>query len=531
MKSKRQKYIFIILLILSFLQEIFGEKEPNRESNPFETREKIIPRKLQADNYVTLNFKDSFISDTCWFNNFIDKISSVEIDDAQRSDYTSGISLTAENTMKIHFNSNLDELKYFLGFNSEKISVYGSNCQNSGAFTLSSHIISIDLSNLITSSVTSTSNMFSGYSSLQIVNLQGFDASALLSMDYMFSGCSSLQTIYLSELTASGVTTMEGMFNGCSSLTSVDLSQIKGTQVVENMKYMFNGCSALKLINLSNVITSNVDSSNMESIFNGCTSLVALYITNFYMSQISSTTHMFDDVNKLKYINIENMYKSHTSPSDDSPCNDVTDCVWPLSFDNHLIVCQSESRKFILDSNIFELCCTFNAEIGTCELDNYITVYYKEACTYPNGFNSFTNNFRYQQIKFINYNNSTLSDISELNILANSKIDIEMNSETDNLAYFFRIEEGGDTYDQNMLKVISIDLSHFDSSSINDMKYCFYGCKALEYVDFTNFKTENVESISFMFQNCISLKSLDLSSFNTENMQEMSKAFSGCTSL
>ena len=56
MKSKRQKYIFIILLILSFLQEIFGEKEPNRESNPFETREKIIPRKLQADNYVTLNF-------------------------------------------------------------------------------------------------------------------------------------------------------------------------------------------------------------------------------------------------------------------------------------------------------------------------------------------------------------------------------------------------------------------------------------------------------------------------------------------
>ena len=535
MKSKKQEYMLILSLILLFFQGTFGAKELNKESNLFKAKEKNIPRKLQTDNYVTLNFGDSFTSDTCWYFNFVDKISSVEIDDVQRTDYTSGISLTSGNTMKINFNSNLDELKYFLGYNSERSSSYGSSCQNSGAFTLISHITSIDLSHLITSSVTSTSNMFNGYSSLKAVNLEGFDASALVSMNYMFSGCSSLQKILLSELTASGVTTMERMLNGCSSLTSVDLSQIKTTDApqLENMKYMFNGCSALKLIDLSNVYTSNVvDSSDMEYIFNDCTSLVALYIPNFYMSQISTSNYMFNNVNNLKYINIENMA---TSTSDDNGCSDEANCVWPLDFTDHLIiVCQGESKKFILNTNIFELCCTFNAKIGACELNNYITVYYKEACEYPNGFcdSSFTgNSYRNAAIKFINYNNSTYSIESELNILANSKIDIQMETNVKEIFKFFMVIEGDNTFDQNMLKIISIDFSHFDSSQITEMDYCFSGCKSLEYIDFTNFNPEGIESFSNVFEYCISLKSLDLSSFNTENMQDMSDTFSGCTSL
>ena len=99
MKSKKQEIMLTMLLILLFLQGIFGSKELNKNPNPFKTKVKNIQRKLQEDNYIILNF-DS-------------KISSVEIDDVQSSDYTSGISLTSENTMKIHFNSNLDELKYF----------------------------------------------------------------------------------------------------------------------------------------------------------------------------------------------------------------------------------------------------------------------------------------------------------------------------------------------------------------------------------------------------------------------------------
>ena len=114
MKSKKNEIMITMLQILFFLQGIFGKKLINKNSIPFKTKKKNIPRKLQTDNYITLNFGDNFFSYTCWFYNFDNKISSVEIDDIQNSDYTSGIFLTSENTMKIHFNSNLEELKYFL---------------------------------------------------------------------------------------------------------------------------------------------------------------------------------------------------------------------------------------------------------------------------------------------------------------------------------------------------------------------------------------------------------------------------------
>ena len=528
MKSKKQEIVLTILLILLFLQGIFGSKELNKNPNP--TIEKNIPRKLQEDNYIILNFGDSFISDACWFSNFDNKISSVEIDDVQRTDYTLGISLTSGNTMKIHFNSNLDELKYFLGYNSDKSSIYSPNCQNSDAFTLRSHITSIDLSHLITVSVTSTSNMFNGFSSLKIVNLEGFDATSLVSMDYMFSGCSSLYTIKISQLEAGGVTTMEGMFKGCNSLTSVNLNKIYANEnQVQNMKYMFDGCRALKLIDLTYIYTKNVDPSNMEYIFNDCVSLVALYISNFYMSQISSENHMFDNVDKLKYIDISNMHNSHLS-YDESGCNNEADCVWPINFNNHFIVCQDSSRKFILNSNIIEFCCSFDAETGACELNNYITVHYKEASSYPNNFIDFNLNLRSGKISYINYNNSTFLPENELNIAANSKIDIQMNYNVVNLANFFRYLD--ESTDENMLKVDSIDFSNFiNSYKITDMEHCFSGCKSLEYIDFTNFNSENLVSLYYMFEDCHLLKSLDLSNFNTEKIENMGNAFKGCKSL
>ena len=54
MKSKKQEIMLTILLILLFLQGIFGAKELNKNPNP--TIEKNIPRKLQEDNYIILNF-------------------------------------------------------------------------------------------------------------------------------------------------------------------------------------------------------------------------------------------------------------------------------------------------------------------------------------------------------------------------------------------------------------------------------------------------------------------------------------------
>ena len=215
---------------------------------------------------------------------------------------------------------------------------------------------------------------------------------------------------------------------------------------------------------------------------------------------------------------------------DESGCNNEADCVWPINFNNHFIVCQDSSRKFILNSNIIEFCCSFDAETGACELNNYITVHYKESSSYPDGFINFNGNTRSGKISYINYNNSTFLPENELNIAANSKIDIQMNYNVVNLEKFFKYLD--ESTDENMLKVVSIDFSNFiNSYKITNMAHCFSGCKSLEYIDFTNFNSENLESISFMFEDCHLLKSIDLSNFNTEKMEYMDNAFKGCKSL
>ena len=91
---------------------------------------------------------------------------------------------------------------------------------------------------------------------------------------------------------------------------------------------------------------------------------------------------------------------------------------------------------------------------------------------------------------------------------------------------FFSAEE-----DENMLYVISIDLSNFNSSSVENMNSLFSGCISLENISLSNFDTTKVINLSKMFNNCKSLKSLDLSTFRTSSVTNMESMFSGCSLL
>ena len=106
-------------------------------------------------------------------------------------------------------------------------------------------------------------------------------------------------------------------------------------------------------------------------------------------------------------------------------------------------------------------------------------------------------------------------------------------------------------------KLISIDLSSFESREVKDMShmfsYCenlktiklnletsnvtdmssmFNNCSKLEYLNLSTFNTINVKNMSFMFNNCSNLKTLNLpSSFNTEKVNNMACMFKNCSSL
>ena len=98
-------------------------------------------------------------------------------------------------------------------------------------------------------------------------------------------------------------------------------------------------------------------------------------------------------------------------------------------------------------------------------------------------------------------------------------------SECTNMQMLFKCESGADN-----TKLVSLDLSSWNTSKVTDMKQMFNRCQALTNLN-VGFDTSSVTNISQMFGNCNSLTSLDLSTFDTSSVTDMSSMFTGCTNL
>ena len=80
-------------------------------------------------------------------------------------------------------------------------------------------------------------------------------------------------------------------------------------------------------------------------------------------------------------------------------------------------------------------------------------------------------------------------------------------------------------------KLASLDLSSFDTSSVEHMSSVFRGCSSLSSLDLSSFDTSEVEGMFQMFDGCSSLSSLDLSGLDTSGVTSMTRMFYGCSSL
>ena len=89
---------------------------------------------------------------------------------------------------------------------------------------------------------------------------------------------------------------------------------------------------------------------------------------------------------------------------------------------DNLIVCQN--TYIITNKNAKYTCCDYNIEIDSCYLNNYIVLHFDKNCNYSNGFK---NKYR-DGITFIIYNNITKSINDELEIMADSEIQIHFDT-------------------------------------------------------------------------------------------------------
>ncbi len=84
---------------------------------------------------------------------------------------------------------------------------------------------------------------------------------------------------------------------------------------------------------------------------------------------------------------------------------------------------------------------------------------------------------------------------------------------------------------KDIVSIVEIDFSKFDSSEVESMGEIFSGCINLQYINFSNIDTGSVTNMNYMFKNCSSLLSLDLSNFDTSNVKEMEGMFYACISI
>ena len=80
-------------------------------------------------------------------------------------------------------------------------------------------------------------------------------------------------------------------------------------------------------------------------------------------------------------------------------------------------------------------------------------------------------------------------------------------------------------------RVEVIDVSSFDTRNALNMYGMFYGCSEIKNLDLSHFDTSHVTNMAQMFNSCRKLTSLDLSSFNTSCVTDMNSMFSVCDGL
>ena len=186
----------------------------------------------------------------------------------------------------------------------------------------------------------------------------------------------------------------------------------------------------------------------------------------------------------------------------------------------NLTVCQKED----LLHDKTNKCCYLDMETDLCEITNYMIVFYGRDVEYENNFN---NKYR-NDISFIVRGGYSpkINPSDKLSIRSGSKIKIYYESPIETLENFFDTN-----FDEKAEGIVSIDLSHFDSTKITNMNNMFSGLSSLNSIDFTDFNSSKVTSMNHLFFGCKNLKSINLTNFDTSSVTDMSYMFSSCSSL
>ena len=302
------------------------------------------------------------------------------------------------------------------------------------------------------------------------IDLSHFDSSLLEASEGLFYGCISLQSIDLTNFTAPLLTNMDKMFFSCSSLKSIDLSYLKSKQI--------------KFIN---------------RLFCGCASLNYLNLNNTDMSKVQDANYMLYNVKLLMLLSIYGLNKN------DIFMNQINELL--IDYDD-LMVCQNEKSRLITNNNYIYFCLDNTPDVIEGECSSSITIYFEDDVNYIKGFlfnEKDVNIPSRNSIPYIYYDNNLYNRYKKLNVKKNTNLTLCFPPNVASLESFF-----DSSLDINTQKIISIDLSNFDSSSVTNMNSMFSGCTGLMALDMRNMNLENIANSENIFKDITNLRFINV---------------------
>ena len=68
--------------------------------------------------------------------------------------------------------------------------------------------------------------------------------------------------------------------------------------------------------------------------------------------------------------------------------------------------------------------------------------------------------------------------------------------------------------------LISMNLTNFNTSNLENINNLFYGCSSIISVDLSNWNIQNLKHMKYIFSRCPKIKFLDVSSFNNNEFYQ-----------
>ncbi len=388
--------------------------------------------------------------------------------------------------------------------------------------------------------ITSTSGMFQGCTSLTSLDFKGIDLSNVTDMGSMFSGCTSLTSVNLNKCKANKVTTMFGMFSGCTSLTSARLMDME-TESLTNTARMFSGCWRMTLVDLTRFNTSQVE--DMYNMFENCESLTSLNLSSFEGGNVRQMGEMFYNCKKLTSIDMRNFDTGDQKNPSMSRVFAGCKALRTLNIDAlNPNITFSGTCMAMFDQVTAGLTCYYFCDLTPYiadqipgakkpQPDNRAKVIHArlsngtEALFFLYSTQTFSKNSSYTITTSITPINSSTPERVTHNIKV---LDVWSGDDVFNTG--FSKPKWATTTIASAVRNVYID-DNFAATPRSTYSW-FYGFdKITEIRGLSNLKTDKVTNMGYMFNNCSSLTSLDFTKNKFDEVTNMSFFCYGCTDL